>query len=129
MSSFVSILSRTSANFGTLFVGALPPRAIELLRATPMWVWHSADDVIFPVSCSDRLVAALRAANADDAGEIPRPKEGGAGGFERLRYTRFDMDQEGFEGSVRGHSTGITASKSAGIYRWMLQAPPNERRR
>ena len=35
-------------------------------------------------------------------------------------YSRFDKDQEGFEGSVKGHSTGITASKDKEIYKWLL---------
>ena len=94
--------------------------------------------VIFPVSCSDRLVAALHAAeagrgvgNAGDAGvrSAAVSGDGAKDSFEWLRYTRFDEDQEGFTGSVKGHSTGITASKSAEIYRWLLQAPPKEGRK
>mmetsp|Transcript_11405 Transcript_11405/g.22620 ORF Transcript_11405/g.22620 Transcript_11405/m.22620 type:complete len:335 (+) Transcript_11405:132-1136(+) len=84
--------------------GSLPDRAVELLRGIPMWVFHSADDVIFPVRCSDGLVGALRGAVGDGV----------------VRYTRFDKDQEGFTGAVRGHSTGITASKMSAVYEWML---------
>ena len=56
------------------------------------------------VKCSDRLVASLRKVQS-------RPV---------VRFTRFDHDQEGFTGDVKGHSTGITASKIAEIYSWML---------
>jgi len=84
--------------------GSLPDRAVELLRGIPMWVFHSADDVIFPVKCSDGLVGALRGAAGDGV----------------VRYTRFDKDQEGFTGKIRGHSTGITASKMSAVYEWMF---------
>ena len=88
------------------FTGKLPSLALERLKGKPMWIFHSADDVIFPVSCSDRLVNELRNVNTK-ANDI-------------VRYTRFDKDQEGFTGSVRGHSTGITASKDKEIYKWLL---------
>lgn len=84
------------------FTGILPDRALDRLKDVPIWVFHSADDVIFPVDCSDRLVTALRKSNSDK---------------DIVRYSRFDRDQEGF---VRGHSTGITASKSSQVYEWML---------
>jgi predicted esterase len=89
------------------FTGKLPSLAIERLKNKPMWIFHSADDVIFPVSCSDRLVKELRSANTNDNSQI-------------VRYTRFDKDQEGFTGSVKGHSTGITASKDKEVYKWLL---------
>lgn len=41
-------------------------------------------------------------------------------GGDIIRYSRFDTDQEGFVGSVRGHSTGITASKNPEIYKWLI---------
>lgn len=87
------------------FTGTLPDRAIDRLKDIPVWVLHSADDVIFPVNCSDRLVAALRKNNSNK---------------DSVRYSRFDKDQEGFTGSVRGHSTGITASRSPEVYEWLL---------
>jgi len=88
---------------------ALPDRALVLLKDIPFWVFHSADDVIFPVSYSDQLVRSLRSvATASGNGESV------------VRYTRYDQDQEGFTGSVRGHSTGITASKLPELYEWML---------
>jgi len=61
--------------------------------------------VIFPVACSDQLVRELRAENT--ASDI-------------IQYSRFDNDQEGFKGSVKGHSTGITASKDKEIYNFLL---------
>lgn len=86
------------------FTGKLPKLALERLQGKPMWIFHSADDVIFPVECSDRLVKALRDVNNGDI----------------IKYSRFDYDQEGFTGSVRGHSTGITASKNPDVYKWLL---------
>lgn len=90
------------------FTGTLPELALKRLVGIPFWVFHSADDVIFPVACSDRLVESLR--------RLPCHKD-------KIRYTRYAQDQEGFTGSVRGHSTGITASKETGIYQWMLSIP------
>jgi len=87
------------------FTGTLPVLALDRLRGTPLWAFHSADDVIFNVQCSDNLVQSLR--NVNDDSSI-------------IRYSRFDSDQEGFTGSVRGHSTGITASKLPDLYMWML---------
>lgn len=86
------------------FTGDLPSLAKDRLKDLPMWIFHSADDVIFPVRCSDKLVDVLRKVSRRDV----------------VRYTRYDRDQEGFTGSVRGHSTGITASRQAEIYEWML---------
>jgi len=87
------------------FTGTLPVLALDRLRGIPLWAFHSADDVIFNVRCSDNLVRSLR--NVNDDSSI-------------IRYSRFDSDQEGFTGSVRGHSTGITASKLPDLYMWML---------
>ena len=84
---------------------SLPARALALLQDIPFWVFHSADDVIFPVAYSDRLVQSLQSVSTDSS---------------IVRYTRYDRDQEGFTGSVRGHSTGITASRLPELYNWML---------
>ena len=95
-----------AASYG--FSGTLPDLALERLKGLPFWIFHSADDVIFPVACSDRLVESLRKVNDE------------AEGSDLIRYSRFDSDQEGFTGRVRGHSTGITASKRTDVYDWML---------
>jgi len=86
------------------YSGILPDLALQRLSNIPFWVFHSADDVIFPVRYSDQLVKSLR--SVTDSGLV--------------RYTRYDQDQEGFTGDVRGHSVGITASKMEDIYTWML---------
>jgi len=90
------------------FTGTLPKLAQERLKGIPMWVFHSADDVIFDVTCSDNLVRTLRKANQEDGRKT------------EILYSRFDSDQEGFTGRVRGHSTGITASKNAKVFEWLL---------
>lgn len=96
------------------FTGTLPPLALERLKGKPMWIFHSADDVIFDVKAtSDKLVKSLRLVNNSDDSGIDKRQQ-------IIRYTRFDVDQEGFTGSVRGHSTGITASKDAEVYKWLL---------
>jgi predicted peptidase len=87
------------------FTGTLPEYALERLAGLPMWVFHSADDVIFPVSCSDKLVQSLSHVNTKK---------------EIVRYSRFDQDPEGFTGQVKGHTTGITASKDPEVYKWLL---------
>mmetsp|Transcript_56328 Transcript_56328/g.168639 ORF Transcript_56328/g.168639 Transcript_56328/m.168639 type:complete len:361 (-) Transcript_56328:37-1119(-) len=86
------------------FTGKLPPLALERLKNLPVWVFHCADDVIFPVACSDRLVESLKMVNNKDV----------------VKYTRYEKDQEGFTGSVKGHSSGLTSSKQPEIYSWML---------
>mmetsp|Transcript_22657 Transcript_22657/g.51923 ORF Transcript_22657/g.51923 Transcript_22657/m.51923 type:complete len:169 (-) Transcript_22657:274-780(-) len=88
------------------FTGSLPNRAKELLKGIPVWIFHSKDDVIFPVKCSDNLVLALKEVNSVNS--------------DIVKYSRFEKDQEGFTGSVRGHSTGITASKQQAVYEWLL---------
>ena len=90
------------------FTGTLPQLALDRLKGRPIWVFHSADDVIFPVACSDRLVESLRKVNDETEGS------------NLIRYSRFGSDQEGFTGRVRGHSTGITASKQPEIYDWIM---------
>jgi predicted peptidase len=80
---------------------SLPTQAREQLAGLPMWVFHSADDVIFNVSNSDRLVQQVHA-----------------------RYNRYERDPENLPARVRGHSMGITASKLPEVYEWMLQQPP-----
>lgn len=79
------------------------------LKGVPTWVFHCADDGILPVQNSDALVAAIRKVNSADIS----------------RYTRYDEDQEGYTGFLRGHSVGITASRMPDIYTWMLAAVPS----
>ncbi|CAE8611954.1 unnamed protein product [Polarella glacialis] len=74
------------------------------LKGMPIWIFHSADDGILPVRNSDMLVEALRKVSGPDL----------------VRYTRYDEDQEGFTGFLKGHSVGITASKKPEIYKWLL---------
>ena len=122
------------------FTGTLPPLALERLTNKPMWIFHSQDDVIFPVKCSDRLVHDLRLANTNSRNSGSNSSSNGGGNDggnngihgeqqqqqdeEMIRYTRFDKDPEGFTGSVRGHSTGITASRDENVYKWLLDLPP-----
>eukprot|EP00980_Cylindrotheca_fusiformis_P030942 scaffold25665_cov113-Cylindrotheca_fusiformis.AAC.2 len=94
---------------------ALPAKAVSQLANLPLWVFHSADDVIFDVKNSDRLVQQLRSVfvrdiRADDASSW-------------VRYSRYDVDPENLPSKVRGHSMGITASKSADVYNWMMKVP------
>lgn len=106
------------ASYG--FTGTLPSLALERLKGKPMWIFHSKDDVIFPVECSDRLVRALRAVNGEELNGKYSSDGGNDGQRILIRYTRFERDQEGFTGSVRGHSTGISASKDKEVYQWLL---------
>ena len=95
----------------------LPPMALQRLQGVGFWVWHAADDVIFDVANSDRLVAALRDTNeiasADDDDLL-------------MRYTRFETDPlprlmgVRVDPSMRGHTMGIVASQSPDLYKWML---------
>jgi len=86
----------------------LPARALEKLANVPVWVFHSKDDVIFPVGSSDKLVQQLRSAGVGES---------------VVRYTRYEKDPENLPLRVRGHSTGISASKDPEIYKWLLQIP------
>lgn len=91
------------------FTGILPELAVQRLSRIPMWVFHSADDVIFHVSNSDRLVDSLRKNNAN------------------IRYTRFESDPENLPSAVRGHSTGISASRDPEVFQWLLETIPKAR--
>jgi predicted peptidase len=91
---------------------SLPPAALERLSGLPIWVFHSQDDVIFEVQNSDRLVQQLRQANSrNDRSDV-------------IRYSRYTKDPENLPSRVRGHSMGITASKTPQLYEWMLQVTP-----
>jgi len=92
------------------FSGKLPRSALERLRDLPIWVFHSADDVIFSVAYSDRLVDSLRSV------------ESVASDKAIVRYTRYGYDPEGCTGSVRGHCSGIAASKDPALYKWMIES-------
>ena len=102
------------------FMGTIPDRAVERLRNIPIWVFHSADDTIFPVACSDRLVKRLLQNDDDDD-----DRSAGSGGSwfgSIVRYSRFESDPEDFpvESGVRGHTMGITASRDPEVYAWLL---------
>ena len=92
---------------------SLPELALQRLANIPVWVFHSADDVIFDVQNSDRLVRQLRKRAVDSP-------------LDTIRYSRYDKDPEGFTGSVRGHTMGITASRLPKVYQWMQQVPPRK---
>jgi len=91
---------------------ALPSQALERLSEIPIWVFHSRDDVIFDVQNSDRLVQQLENANNI---------KGGNTNASIVKYSRYDRDPENLPSRVRGHSMGITASKSIDLYDWMIQ--------
>jgi predicted peptidase len=99
------------------FTGKLPKLALERMQDLPMWIFHSQDDVIFPVKCSDQLVKDLRAMNINSN---TNANTGKGNDTSIVRYSRFQQDQEGFTGSVKGHSTGITASRNPEVYKWLL---------
>lgn len=87
------------------FTGTLPAAAAARLADIPVWVHHSADDAIFDVANSDRLVATLRRVGTKKS---------------LVRYTRYDTDPENVTGSARGHTCGITASKDSAVCEWLL---------
>ena len=91
---------------------ALPTQALERLSDLPIWVFHSQDDVIFDVQNSDRLVQQLKIVNNI---------KGGKSDTSIIKYSRYGRDPENLPSRVKGHSMGITASKSSEIYDWMIQ--------
>jgi hypothetical protein len=113
------------------FTGTLPDLALQRLRGIPMWVFHSKDDRIFSVDYSDKLVQALKQVNLlHQHDHRPPPNEEGYAKEEEdesrkiIRYSRFETDPENFSGAVRGHTTGITASKDPHVYQWLLSLSP-----
>ena len=90
---------------------ALPSQALDRLRNIPIWVFHSRDDVIFDVQNSDRLVQQLENANDIKTGNV---------GASIIKYSRYNNDPENLPSRVRGHSMGITASKTSELYDWMM---------
>lgn len=97
---------------------SLPPQALERIANIPIWVFHSQDDVIFDVQNSDRLVRQLRSVN----GEEDENHNNLQYSTDRLiQYSRYSEDPEHLPARVRGHSMGITASKSPQVYDWLLE--------
>lgn len=92
---------------------SLPLQALEQLSNTPIWIFHSRDDVIFNVRNSDRLVQQLET-NVNNV-------EVDSTNASIVKYSRYDKDPENLPARVRGHSMGITASKSVELYDWMIQ--------
>ena len=85
------------------FTGDLPRRALDSLAGTPLWVVHAADDEVFDVGNSDRLVAALRR----------------RGGGADIRFSR--------PKTLGGHAqTGAAAASRPDIYAWLSGLPPLE---
>jgi predicted esterase len=117
------------------FTGTLPDLALQRLRGIPMWVFHSKDDRIFSVLYSDKLVQALRQVNLHHHHHDNRPPPNDDHDADEakdeeksskiIRYSRFETDPENFLGAVRGHTTGITASKDPHVYQWLLSLSPS----
>jgi predicted peptidase len=91
---------------------SLPSTALDRLSNIPTWVFHSQDDVIFDVHNSDRLVQQLEMVNNNNININNR---------NFVQYSRYDRDPENLPPRVKGHSMGITASKSSDLYDWMIQ--------
>lgn len=91
---------------------SLPSQALDRLSNLPIWVFHSTDDVIFDVRNSDRLVQQLEDVNSS---------KGGTTSASSVKYSRYNNDPENLPPRVRGHSMGITASKSVELYDWMIK--------
>lgn len=116
------------ASYG--FTGeSLPAMALQRLRGVGFWVFHSADDVIFDVGNSDRLVAALQRTNSNNSsnnkGNNKPPDDSTKEKENLIRYTRFDKDPLPRTGilvapSLRGHTMGIVAAQSADLHQWLL---------
>ena len=79
------------------FTGDLPAAALDRLRDVPFWMIHSEDDEVFAPRCSERFVAALRAASS-------RP------GDVKLSKLR-GLDHVG---------TALAASSAPATYEWLL---------
>ena len=104
----------------------LPPLALQRLQTIPMWIYHSADDVIFNVQNSDRLVSQLRSVNNESNNiNINHNKNNNNDNSTTsttsiIRYSRYQHDPEQLPRRIQGHSMGITASKSTELYEWLL---------
>lgn len=98
----------------------LPSQALERLSNLPVWVFHSKDDVIFDVGNSDRLVQQLEGINNGKGGDTTKTTSSNANSS-IVKYSRYDSDPENLPLRVKGHSMGITASKSSDLYDWMIQ--------
>ena len=105
----------------------LPPLALQRLQTIPMWIYHSADDVIFNVQNSDRLVSQLRSVNNESNNiNINHNKNNNNDNSSTstttsiIRYSRYQHDPEQLPRRIQGHSMGITASKSTELYEWLL---------
>jgi predicted esterase len=92
---------------------SLPLAAVQRLADLPMLVFHSADDVIFDVKNSDRLVEQLVLQSASSSKNNKK---------KLVQYYRYKRDPvEEMPARVRGHvSMAIVASRMPEVYEWML---------
>lgn len=101
-------------------LAAVVAQAVDRLLGIPLWVFHCADDAIFPVACSDKLVRTMRAANG--SGAIGRGAGGGAaaaaaegdaeGDGSCVRYSRFDRDQVRWKNTKRSRPASCAGYSS-----------------
>ncbi|OEU20883.1 hypothetical protein FRACYDRAFT_181115 [Fragilariopsis cylindrus CCMP1102] len=95
---------------------SLPSTALQRLSNLPIWVFHSQDDVIFDVHNSDRLVQQLEMVNNNNNINNDNNND-----KHIVQYSRYNRDPENLPARAKGHSMGITASKSSDLYDWMIQ--------
>ena len=105
------------------FTGILPQKAIERLQGIPIWIFHSTNDDVYDIKCSNQLVENLLtfegqgALDAFSAGDI-------------IKFTKLlpndkndnsinNAKGEGYE-HVR---SALVASKSSEVYSWLLSLP------
>lgn len=102
------------------FTGILPQKAIERLQGIPIWIFHSTNDDVYDIKCSNQLVESLltfegqSSLDAFSAGDI-------------IKITKLlpndnrinNAKGEGYE-HVR---SALVASKSSEVYSWLLSLP------
>lgn len=98
------------------FTGILPKMAIERLQGIPIWVFHSKDDDVYDIQCSNQLVESLLtyegAVDVFGTGDI-------------IKYTKL-LPQQQNNNSGKGNNgyehvrAALVASKNKEVYEWLL---------
>ena len=84
-----------------------PAPIVDALKATPMWAFHSADDIVVPAGKTDGMVEALRAVSTNPGS---------------VKYTRYETAPAcpPPHDHLKGHASYDLAFAEAELYPWLL---------
>ena len=104
------------------FTGILPQKAIERLQGIPIWIFHSPNDDVYDIKCSNQLVESLL--TFEGQGALDAFSAGDSIKFTKLlpNDKNDSMNNAKWEGYEHVRSA-LIASKSSEVYSWLLSLP------